>query len=348
MAGHPFIMAVFLAHHMYGHTSRPRLISADRNCRPTGELVRAVVDVLAAGGLVGLPTETVYGLAADATNPRAVARIFAAKARPRFNPLIVHVDSIASAEALGRLNAQARRLVEVFWPGPLTVVVPGRADSRIADLVVAGHDTIGLRMPAPPLTRRLIAAFGRPLAAPSANRAGRISPTRAADVVEELGEKVDIVIDAGPATLGIESTIVDCTGTRPRVLRPGGLARAEMEALLGRTMEVATGASERVMAPGMLSSHYAPATTVRLDADSVLPGEALLAFGPALPRGAESAVAVRNLSPSGDVLEAAAHLFGHLRALDRAGARCIAVMPIPAEGLGEAISDRLRRAAAAR
>ncbi len=326
----------------------PRIIEADSDRAPAPDLARAVCNVLAAGGLVGLPTETVYGLAADATNPHAVARIFAVKRRPQFNPLIAHVETREAALRHGRFNREAERLADHFWPGPLTLVVPKRADTPIADLVTAGLDTVALRVPAPPLARGLIAAFGRPVAAPSANRSGRISATTAADVVEELGGAVDLIVDAGPTAVGLESTIVACVGAQPVVLRPGGVAREEIEAVLGGPLEVERSVEDRPAAPGRLAAHYAPATPVRLDARSIEPGEALLAFGPDLADGAEHAAAIRNLSPTGDLVEAAANLFRHLRALDRTGAVRIAIAPLPSEGLGEAIRDRLARAAAAR
>ncbi|MCC2113388.1 MAG: threonylcarbamoyl-AMP synthase [Hyphomicrobiales bacterium] len=333
---------------MSDREKKPQIIEADGNRPPDAALKRAVIDVLAVGGLVGLPTETVYGLAADATNPQAVARIYAAKGRPQFNPLIAHMEAGEAAARHGLLNRDAERLAKRFWPGPMTLVIPKRADTAIADLVTAGLDTVALRVPALPLARGLIAAFGRPIAAPSANRSGRISATTAADVVEELGEAVDLIVDAGPTNVGLESTIVACIDKRPVLLRPGGVSREEIEAVLGKPLEVDRGGGDRPTAPGMLASHYAPATPVRLDAHSAGPDEALLAFGPDLPDGADRAVAVQNLSPTGDLIEAAANLFQALRALDRIGAKCIAVAPIPEKGLGEAIRDRLVRAAAPR
>ncbi|MEJ1157872.1 L-threonylcarbamoyladenylate synthase [Prosthecomicrobium sp. N25] len=310
--------------------------------------IEAAVAALAAGGLVGLPTETVYGLAADATSGRAVARIYDAKGRPSFNPLISHVESLEAAERHGVFGPAARRLAEAFWPGPLTLVVPRRPGSPIADLATAGLDTVGLRVPGNQVARALLARFGRPVAAPSANRSGRISPTSAEDVVAELGERVDVVLDDGPTPVGVESAIVACLGDDLQLLRPGGVARADLERVAG--MPLLSGSAgadpERPLAPGLLASHYAPHARVRLDATGVEPGEALLAFGPAPPPG--EPVAMRNLSPSGDLAEAAANLFRHLRELDAAGAAGIAVVPIPAEGLGEAIRDRLARAAAPR
>ena len=312
--------------------------------------IAAAVAALAAGRLVGLPTETVYGLGADATDGRAVAAIYAAKGRPSFNPLIAHVPDLEQAERHGVFDATARALAAAFWPGPLTLVVPKRPESPVADLATAGLDTIGLRVPANPVTREILARFARPVAAPSANRSGRVSPTRAEDVVEELGEAVAEVIDAGATPVGVESTIVAVLDGRVRLLRPGGVTRAAIEAVVGHPLADDGPLTDDAapMAPGMLSSHYAPVASVRLEARRLEPGEALIAFGPDRPAGWERAVAVFDLSPSGDLAEAAANLFRALRDLDAAGATAIAVAPIPAEGLGEAIVDRLRRAAAPR
>ena len=312
--------------------------------------IAAAVLALEAGRLVGLPTETVYGLGADATDGRAVAAIYAAKGRPSFNPLIAHVPDLAGAERHGVFDATARRLAEAFWPGPLTLVVPKRPESPISDLASAGLETIGLRVPANEVTREILARFGRPVAAPSANRSGRVSPTSASDVVAELGEAVAEVIDTGPTEVGVESTIVAVLDGTPRLLRPGGVTRAAIEAVIGGPLAEEGPLTDDAapLAPGMLSSHYAPGATVRLDATVVEPGEALIAFGPRRPEGWERSAAVFDLSPTGDLAEAAANLFRALRDLDAAGATTIAVAPIPAEGLGEAIVDRLRRAAAPR
>ncbi|MEJ8571680.1 L-threonylcarbamoyladenylate synthase [Microbaculum marinum] len=303
---------------------------------------------LAAGRLVVLPTETVYGLAADATTGMAVARIFEAKGRPRFNPLISHVAGCDMAEAHGLFDETARRLADRFWPGPLTLVVPRAAGSTICDLATAGLDTVGLRWPDSQVTGAIIAALGRPVAAPSANRSGRISPTTAEAAIEELGASVAMVVDAGPCRVGLESTIVACIGDRPVLLRPGGVARGEIEAVLGTRLDTPHSDPDRPRAPGMLASHYAPDAAVRLNATHVDPDEALLAFGPDLPHGATQARAMLNLSERGDLAEAAVNLFASLRRLDASGARRIAVAPIPGTGLGEAILDRLRRAAAPR
>jgi L-threonylcarbamoyladenylate synthase len=301
--------------------------------------------VLRAGQLVALPTETVYGLAADAANGEAAARIFEAKGRPRFNPLICHVTDLAMARCYGVFDARANRLAEAFWPGPLSLVLPLAENAPVHPLVTAGLSTIALRAPRGP-AQAVIAAFGGGLAAPSANRSGGISPTRAEYVIEQLGDTMALVLDAGPCEIGLESSIVSLAGDKPRLLRPGGIAAEAIEAMLGTNLERA-GAGDAVTAPGMLASHYAPRLPIRINAMSVVPREALLAFGPTTIEGAGEAAAVRNLSPSGDLVEAAANLFAYLSDLDRSGARAIAVAPIPDSGLGEAINDRLRRAAAA-
>jgi L-threonylcarbamoyladenylate synthase len=302
------------------------------------------VALLAAGEPVAIPTETVYGLAADATNGAAVARIFEAKGRPRFNPLIVHVEGLASAERIGRFDPLARRLAQSFWPGPLTLVVPLMEPSIIHPLVTAGLDTVALRSPGG-FAARLIQRFGRPLAAPSANVSGRVSATTAEAVAADLGNRIPLIVDGGPTHVGLESTILRVEDGGLTLLRPGGVPVEELEAAAGK--RIARGA-KGIQAPGMMSSHYAPAAPVRLGASQVEAGEALLAFGPDRIQGAAGAVAVANLSPTGDLREAAANLFSHLRALDARGTSAIAVEPIPNEGLGEAINDRLARAAAPR
>jgi L-threonylcarbamoyladenylate synthase len=321
----------------------------------TERAIVAAVAALSAGRLVGLPTETVYGLGADATDGRAVAAIYAAKGRPRFNPLIAHLPDLAAAEAHGLFDDDARRLADRFWPGPLTLVVRRRPESPISDLATAGLDTVALRVPADPVTRAILARFGRPVAAPSANRSGRVSPTSAADVVAELGEAVAEVIDTGATPVGVESTIVGFLGGAPVLLRPGGVTRAEIEAVIGAPLadpRPRTAGDDAhavpVAAPGMLTSHYAPEAAVRLDATEIAPGEALLTFAGFRPVGAERAGTILDLSPTGDLAEAAAGLFRALRSLDAAGHASIAVAPIPADGLGEAILDRLGRAAAPR
>jgi L-threonylcarbamoyladenylate synthase len=318
--------------------------TSDRASRADG--LAAATEALSAGALVGMPTETVYGLAADAANGLAVARIFAAKGRPRFNPLIVHIGSIAEAEEVATFCDQARRLADAFWPGPLSLVLPKRQPARIAELATAGLETVAVRSPAHPVARDLIAAFGGPVAAPSANLSGHVSPTTAAHVAADLGDAVACILDAGPCPVGLESTIVDMADDEAVLLRPGGLDRGAIERVLGRELRL-PGDVSRVTAPGMLASHYAPRSILRLNAKDVVRGESLIAFGPALPENAEAAVTTINLSPSGDLAEAAANLFSALRVLDDK-APTIAVMPIPGEGLGEAINDRLRRAAAPR
>lgn len=325
-----------------------RRTTANREERESA--IAAAVAALAAGRLVGLPTETVYGLGADATEGLAVAAIYAAKGRPSFNPLIAHVPDLEAAERHGIFDATARALAEAFWPGPLTLVVPRRAESPISDLARAGLDSVGIRVPANPVTREILARFGRPVAAPSANRSGRVSPTRAEDVVAELGEAVAEVIDTGPTPVGVESTIVSVLDGTARLLRPGGVPREAIERVIGGPLADGRAPSDETAprAPGMLSSHYAPNARVRLDARAVEPHEAVLGFGPDRPSGWETARAFVDLSARGDPAEAAARLFSALRDLDASGAAVIAVAPIPETGLGEAIVDRLRRAAAPR
>lgn len=294
--------------------------------------------LLRAGELVALPTETVYGLAADARQGEAVAGIFAAKGRPAFNPLIVHVPSADAARAHVEWSQAAERLASAFWPGPLTLVLPLTEGHGIASLVTAGLDTLALRCPAHPVAQDLLLAFGGPLAAPSANPSGKISPTEAAHVLAGLDGRIAAVLDGGAAEIGLESTIVSLAGP-PRLLRHGSITREALEAALGAPVaEDVTPAA--VQAPGQLSSHYAPDAPLRLAARAAEPGEALLGFG-------DAEGATLNLSPSGDLREAAANLFAMLRELDKTAAR-IAVSPIPAKGIGIAINDRLKRAAAPR
>ena len=307
------------------------------------------VEALRAGALVAVPTETVYGLACDATSPEAVARLYAAKGRPAINPLIAHLADADAAEREALFDDRARRLAEAFWPGPLTLVLPRRADSTVTPSACAGLPSIALRVPAAPLMQGLSRELGRPIAAPSANRSGRISTTTADAVVEDLGSAASVVLDAGPCRIGVESTIVGLADDTARLLRPGGIDRAAIEAVLGTPLaEPPAGSASAPTAPGLLSSHYAPHAAVRLDAIEIEPGEACLAFGDMIPAGSVHAIAFENLSPSGNLEEAAANLFGALRRLDASGAPTIAVAPIPDTGLGEAIRDRLRRAAAPR
>ena len=318
---------------------------------PAGaEAAERAADCLRQGGLIGFPTETVYGLGADAANAAAIARLYAAKGRPSFNPLIAHVADLAAARRIARFDATAERLAAAFWPGPLTLVLPKAAGCPVADLATAKLETVAIRVPAHPVALAILRAFGGAVVAPSANRSGHVSPTTSAHVRADLDGRIDLIVDGGPVTVGVESTIVGCLGA-PALLRPGGVPRQAIEQVLGRpltTPRAPAGHAAAPLAPGMLASHYAPRAMVRLAATAVQPGEALLAFGADLPPGAESAVAVRNLSPGGDLAEAATHLFGFLRALEGCGAAAIAVMPIPSDGLGEAINDRLRRAAAPR
>jgi L-threonylcarbamoyladenylate synthase len=313
--------------------------------------VAEAVRCLAAGGLVAFPTETVYGLGADATNGQAVARLYQAKGRPTFNPLISHVVDLAAAQTLARFDADALLLAQKFWPGPLTLVLPKARGCPVADLATAGLDTIAVRIPDHAIARDILTAFGKPLAAPSANRSGHVSPTTAAHVLADLGGRIDVIVDGGATAVGVESTIVACLD-KTALLRPGGLPREAIERMLGRPLVLrdagAETAADAPLAPGMLASHYAPRTRLRLEARRVEPGEALLAFGPMRVEGADRAARILNLSQRGDIIEATANLFAHLRALDAAATTAIAVMPVPHDGLGEAINDRLRRAAAPR
>jgi L-threonylcarbamoyladenylate synthase len=322
-----------------------------------------------AGRLVAFPTETVYGLGADATNPRAVAAVFAAKDRPRFNPLIVHVPSAAEARPLARFDVRADALAAAFWPGPLTLVLPradaplergasfdARGDSParrcpVAPLVSAGLDTLALRAPDHAVAQALLRACGLPVAAPSANPSGRTSPTTAAHVAAMLEGRVDLILDGGPCRIGLESTVLDLSGAIPRILRLGAIAAEDIAKVLGTAIADASGEAadddeERLspgrLSPGMARRHYAPRARLRLNATAARPGETLLAFG----RAPKTEGEVRNLSPTGDLVEAAANLFAMLHQLDRLGVAAIAVMPIPDIGLGRAINDRLRRAAA--
>jgi L-threonylcarbamoyladenylate synthase len=318
-----------------------RAVRREADAAAIGAAARLIRD----GGLVAFPTETVYGLGADATNAAAIARLYAAKGRPSFNPLIAHVAGAEAAMREGTFSAAAEKLAARFWPGPLTLVVPVAAGSRICDLARAGLRTVGLRVPAHPIAHALLAEVARPIAAPSANRSGHVSPVSADHVMEDLGQSIDLVLDGGPCNVGIESTIVACIDDRPRLLRPGGVAREAIEEALGRPLTVIEGrATGGPIAPGMLASHYAPRAALRLDATALDANEAGLDFGGRFPPGEH----VLDLSPRGDTLEAAANLYSYLRRLDASGAQGIAVAPIPAEGLGEAIRDRLKRATAPR
>jgi L-threonylcarbamoyladenylate synthase len=287
------------------------------------------------GELVTFPTETVYGLAADAADPMAVGRVFEAKGRPRFNPLIAHVADLEAAQAIAHLDERALTLARAFWPGPLTLVAPLKNATAVCDLARAGLETVALRVPGHPLARALLAQFGRPVVAPSANRSGRPSPTTYADAVEETGDKAGAGLDGGPCTVGLESTVVAVLDGPARLLRPGAVTRAQIEALIGPLAEAEADAKR---SPGRMALHYAPDAPVRLNAAGPEAGEAYLAFGP-------SGHQAFNLSPTGNLAEAAANLFAMLRAADRTRPSAIAIAPIPADGLGEAINDRLVRAA---
>ena len=306
------------------------------------ETIARAAAVLRQGRLVGFPTETVYGLGGDATDERAVAAIFAAKGRPRFNPLIVHVPGLAEAETLAVFDARARDLAAHFWPGPLSLVLARRSGSGLSLLASAGLDTVAIRAPSHPVAQALLRATERPLAAPSANRSGRLSPTEAGHVAEDLGGRVALILDGGRCRVGVESTVLDLSGEMPVLLRPGGIAHEALVVVLGRIASRSAGA---IRSPGMLAGHYAPALPLRRDAIEARRGEALLAFGAEPPPGF---AAVLWLSRSGDLGEAAANLFAMLRRLDRPTFTGIAVSPIPEHGLGHAINDRLRRAAAPR
>ena len=306
--------------------------------KPDPDAIRNASAILARGGLVAMPTETVYGLAADAASPAAVARIYKVKERPVFNPLIAHVASPEAAFAQGAFSAEARALAARFWPGPLTLVVDATASTTVCELARAGLDTLALRVPAHPAARALLKAFGKPLVAPSANPSGRISPTTAAHVAADLGAAIDLILDGGPCSEGLESTVIDARGTAPVLLRQGTLSPPAIEAIWPGLTE--GGGEGKPVSPGQLLRHYAPDAALRLDAEAPRPGEAFLAFGPQT----SGAPATLNLSPAGDLAEAAANLFAMLRTLDASHDR-IAVAPIPPDGLGAAINDRLARAA---
>jgi L-threonylcarbamoyladenylate synthase len=316
--------------------SMTRIVKADASG------IAEAAAMLREGKLVAFPTETVYGLGANALDEAAVSAIFAAKERPRFNPVIAHVHDRDEADELVLFNPLASRLADAFWPGGLTLVLPRREPSPLAFLASAGLSTAAVRAPAHRIARALVDAAGVPIAAPSANRAGRISPTSAADVADELLDRVDLILDGGACELGIESTVIGFDNDRPLLLRPGAVAREAIEAVLGPLHHPA---GSLIQAPGMMASHYAPRAKLRLNATHAAAGEALLAFGSKIPPGATE---ICNLSETGDLREAAANLFSMLRRLDRSGALTIAVMPIPDIGLGEAINDRLERAAAPR
>jgi L-threonylcarbamoyladenylate synthase len=311
---------------------------------PAG-LARAAA-ILRGGGLVAFPTETVYGLGALASNPRAVAEIYRAKGRPSFNPLIAHVADVAAARREGRFDSRAEKLAAAFWPGPMTLVLPLAETATVCDLARAGLDSIGLRIPADPMARSLIAAAGGPVAAPSANLSGHVSPATPGHVLADLNGRIDAVLNGGACAVGVESTIVSLLDETPRLLRPGGVSRAEIERVLGESLAGPPDEQfDAPLSPGLLASHYAPRAGVRLEAETLEAGEAGLDFG---GRFAGATGKILDLSPRGDLAEAATNLFTMLRMLDAAGAQRIAVAPIPHEDLGEAINDRLGRAAAPR
>ncbi|MCA0405913.1 MAG: threonylcarbamoyl-AMP synthase [Proteobacteria bacterium] len=303
--------------------------------------------LLAQGALVAFPTETVYGLGADATNPVAVAALYAAKGRPAFNPLIAHVGSVAEALKLGRFSPLARKLAEAFWPGPLTLVVPLAADGPVCELARAGLQSLAIRVPDHPIAKAILDAAGRPIAAPSANRSGHVSPSTAAHVRSDLEGRIAAILDGGPTSVGVESTILAVLDDEVAMLRPGGLARDAIEAVLGRPLAEGRDAGSAPLAPGRLASHYAPDHALRLNATRIAPGEACLAFGPVVPKGADPALTI-NLSQTGDLAEAAANLYASLRALDALPSNGMAAASVPRHGLGEALNDRLQRAAAPR
>ncbi len=324
-------------------TTDPRIRKHSRIRKPGAAAYAEAARTLRAGGLVAFPTETVYGLGADATRDRAVAAIFEAKGRPRFNPLIVHFPDPDTAAAEVVFDDRAQVVAARFWPGPLSLVLPRAPACQISLLCSAGLETLAVRVPDHPVGQALLAAVGRPLAAPSANPSGALSPTTAAHVAAGFGDQVPLILDGGPCPVGLESTVLDLSGEVPVLLRPGGISVAALEPLVGRVL--VAGADSAIKSPGMLSSHYAPARPLRLEATEVGPDEALLAFGSAPLAGA---AAMRNLSEAGDPTAAAARLFAALHELDRPEFAAIAVMPIPDAGLGAAINDRLRRAAAPR
>jgi L-threonylcarbamoyladenylate synthase len=323
----------------------PRIGEAMPIVKATEEAIATAAALLREGGLVAFPTETVYGLGGDATNGRAVAAIFTAKGRPSFNPLIVHVADAAQAGKHAEMTPLAQRLAQAFWPGPLTLVLTRRAGSKLSELVSAGLDTVAIRVPDHPVAQALLRAAERPLAAPSANRSGRLSPTRAAHVYADFGEGIALILDCGPTAYGLESTVIDARGEEPVLLRPGAVPAETIEVVLEMPLRRAMAPTDTPSSPGQLASHYAPRAMLRLDVKGANTGEALLAFGPDVPAGAARTI---NLSPTGDLIEAAANLFAALHTLDDGQVQAIAVMSIPGHGLGEAINDRLRRAAAPR
>ena len=328
--------------------NEPASEAAPEPVSASSETIAAAAALLRQGGLVAFPTETVYGLGADATSDHAVARIFEAKGRPRFNPLIIHAVDIAGVQAIVQLDPRAIRLADAFWPGPLTLVLPRRMDCPVSLLALAGLDTVAVRIPDHPVALALLSATALPVAAPSANRSGQLSPTAAAHVVQSLGRAVDMVIDGGPCRVGIESTVIDLSAGAPCLLRPGAITAEALARVLGENVlaaDPAVAADNRPRSPGSLARHYAPSRPLRINAGNASKTEALLAFGPNAPRD-DLTQGILNLSPTGDLVEAAANLFRMLHQLDSLEFDGIAAMPVPERGLGIAINDRLRRAAA--
>jgi len=319
-------------------TSAPKTRRLDADAAGIAEAAA----ILGKGGLVAFPTETVYGLGALATDADAIARVFRAKGRPAHNPLILHVATTALAHRFAVFDDRADRLAAAFWPGPLTLVLPLNPEAGIARAAIAGLDTVAVRVPRHPTALRLLETIGGPVAAPSANRSGQVSPTTADHVLADLDGRIDVVLDGGPVEVGIESTVLDLSGAEARILRPGSTTRAAIERIIGRLHAGETTADGPLRSPGLLARHYAPKTPLRLDATSVDRDEALLAFGPDPLEGAGCTL---NLSATGNLDEAAHNLYAMLRSLDAAGARRIAVMTLPEAGLGEALADRLKRAA---
>lgn len=329
----------------FGQDKRGVSMNTTQILSATSDGIATATSILQDGGLVAFPTETVYGLGADARNDMAVARIFEAKQRPRFNPLIIHLPNLAAARKIAEIPPAALILAQTFWPGPLTLVLPRRADSGLSDLVTAGLDTVAIRIPEHPLAQQLLTKFGGPVAAPSANPSGKVSPTTAAHVFAGLDTRIDAILDGSPCNVGLESTIIGFENTTPVLLRAGGLPAEVISQALGADLQ--TSQTETITAPGQLKSHYAPAASLRLNAKEPTKAEAWLGFGPS-----EYTAPTLNLSPTADLREAAANLFAYMRELDEIAAQNglseIAVAPIPMHGLGVAINDRLERAAAPR
>lgn len=331
-------------------TDRSPPVHPTRRLGTTAAAIAEAGALLASGKLVAFPTETVYGLGADATDPAAIARLYQAKGRPHFNPLIAHVASIEAAHATGIFSETAQRLARAFWPGPLTLVVPAAETSAVCELARAGLPSVAIRVPDHPVAVSILRRAGRPIAAPSANRSGHVSPSMAEHVLADLDGTIDAIVDGGAAAIGVESTILACLDDTVTLLRPGGISRERIETLLGRKLDelhVAVDAADAPLAPGRLASHYAPRHALRLDAQNIYPGEGCLAFGLPLPPGADAGLTL-NLSETANLAEAATNLYRHLRKIDELPIVAIAATPIPGTGIGEAIRDRLSRAAAPR